>query len=49
MPDLAVGSIQQSLLSEAQFQAVMGSTNWVLANGQGVSGSQYNTISYFKI
>ena len=47
MPDLAVGSIQQSLLSEAQFQAVMGSTNWVLANGQGVSGSQYNAITGF--
>ena len=45
MPDLAVGSIQQSLLSEAQFQAVMGTTNWVLANGQGVSGSQYNNIT----
>lgn len=47
MPDLAVGSIQQSLLSEAQFQAVMGSTNWVLANGQGVSGSQYNLVTGF--
>ena len=45
MPDLAVGSIQQSLLTEAQFQAVMGTTNWVLANGQGVSGSQYNNIT----
>ncbi len=45
MSDLAIGSIQQSLLTEAQFQAVMGTTDWVLANGQGVSGSQYNLIT----
>jgi len=45
MSDLAIGSIQQSLLSQAQFQAVMGTTDWVLANGQGVSGSQYNMIT----
>ncbi len=45
MPELAVGSIQQSLLSEAQFQAVMGTTNWVLADGQGVSGSTYQTLT----
>lgn len=45
MPDFAVGSIQQSLLSQAQFQAVMGTTKWVLANGQGASGSQYSIIT----
>lgn len=45
MSDFAVGSIQQSLLSQAQFQAVMGTTNWVIANGQGVSGSQYNLVT----
>jgi len=45
MPDLAVGSLQQSLLSEAQFQAVMGTTDWVLANGQGAVGSTYASIT----
>jgi len=45
MPDLAVGSIQQSVLSESQFQDLMGTTNWVLADGQNVNGSQYASLT----
>jgi hypothetical protein len=39
-----VGMIVQSMLTEAQFQAING-TNWVLAAGQSVTGSQYATIT----
>ncbi|NRA65320.1 MAG: hypothetical protein HRU19_12610 [Pseudobacteriovorax sp.] len=41
----AVGSIQQSLLTEAQFQAAMGSTDWVLMDGRTVTGSAYATLT----
>ena len=40
-----VGTIQQSLLTEPQFQSEMGSTKWVLMNGQSVAGSKYATIT----
>ena len=39
---LAVGSIQQSILTEAQFQAQM-STDWVAMKGQAVAGSKICT------
>lgn len=40
----AIGSIQASLLTEAQFQAQFG-TGWVLARGQSVSGSKYASLT----
>lgn len=40
----AVGTVQMSMLSLVQFQAVMG-TDWVLMNGQNVAGSAYNTLT----
>ncbi|NBO99741.1 MAG: hypothetical protein EBU90_06395 [Proteobacteria bacterium] len=39
----AVGSIQASMLTEAEFQSIFG-TGWVLARGQNVSGSKYASI-----
>lgn len=39
----AVGSIQQSLLTEAQFQTEMG-TEWVLMDGQSIAGSKLASI-----
>lgn len=39
-----VGSVIHSLLTEAQFQATMGS-GWVLADGRNVSGSAYQSIT----
>ncbi len=46
----AVGSIQQSLLTEGQFRTAMGLNSaedrkWVLADGRDVTGSQYHTIT----
>ena len=40
-----IGSVQQSLLSEAQFQEQMG-TGWVLCDGRDVSGSSFQTLGY---
>ncbi|MFZ9260931.1 MAG: phage tail protein, partial [Limnohabitans sp.] len=42
-----VGSIVQSLLSEAQFMAAAGhdAVNWVLADGRSVAGSRYAQIT----
>ncbi|NBO99742.1 MAG: hypothetical protein EBU90_06400 [Proteobacteria bacterium] len=40
----AIGSVQASLLTEVQFQAIFG-TGWVLARGQNVSGSKYASIT----
>ncbi len=39
----AVGSVQQSLLTEVQFQAEMG-TDWVLMDGQTIAGSKLESI-----
>ena len=44
----AVGSVQQSLLGEAQFKAAMGTSaagRWVLADGRNVTGSRYETLT----
>ena len=40
----AVGSVQQSMLTEVQFQTEMGN-QWVLMDGRSVSGSRYETIT----
>ena len=40
----SIGSIQQSLLSEDQFQALMGK-DWVLMDGRDCSGSIYASIT----
>jgi hypothetical protein len=40
----AIGSVQASLLTEAEFQSIFG-TGWVLARGQSVSGSKYASIT----
>jgi len=42
---MPVGSIIHSLLTEAEFQAEIGSTSWVIAQGQNVSGSKYHTLT----
>ena len=39
-----VGMIVQSILTEAQFQALNG-TGWVLMDGRNIAGSQYATIT----
>lgn len=41
-----VGSIQDSVLTEAQFQSETG-TNWILADGRNVAGSRYSTVTGF--
>ena len=44
----AVGSIQQSMLTEAQFNTAMGATaagRWVLADGRSVAGSKYAALT----
>jgi hypothetical protein len=44
----AVGSIQQSLLTEAQFRTAMGpdgAKRWVLADGRSVAGSAYAALT----
>src|ERR1700761_330867 len=43
-----VGSIVDSLLTEAQFQAQLGNPNpatWILADGRNVAGSTYTDIT----
>jgi len=40
----AVGSVQQSMLTEVQFQTEMGD-QWVLMDGRSVVGSRYETIT----
>ena len=39
-----IGAIFPSMLTEAQFQALNG-TDWVLADGRSVAGTQYATIT----
>ena len=44
----SVGSMQQSLLTEAQFAAALPAaqrSKWVLADGRNVAGTQYETIT----
>lgn len=41
-----VGSIIESMLTEAQFHSQLGiSTTWVLADGRNVAGSLYNSVT----
>ena len=40
----AIGEVKQGFISEALFQSQMGS-EWVLADGRDVTGSQYHTIT----
>jgi len=40
----AVGSVQQSMLSEVQFQNELGTT-WVIMDGRNVAGSRYEAIT----
>jgi hypothetical protein len=40
----AVGDVKESMLTESQFQEVMGNT-WVLMDGRDVSGSDYASIT----
>lgn len=45
VPDIGqVGDVVQSMLTEAQFQAIRG-TGWVLMDGRSVAGSQYQAIT----
>lgn len=39
-----VGDVVQSMLTEAQFQAIRG-TDWVLADGRTAAGTEYNSIT----
>jgi hypothetical protein len=39
----AVGSIQQSMLDEADFQTEMGSSDWVMCDGRDITGSKLAT------
>lgn len=39
-----VGSVQESMLTEAQFQAQAGS-GWILSDGRSVTGSLYHTVT----
>jgi len=39
-----VGSITQSMLTEAQYQTIKG-VGWILCDGRNVAGSQYHTIT----
>jgi hypothetical protein len=41
---LPVGSVIHSMLTEAQFQAQIGS-GWVLADGRSATGTVYNTVT----
>lgn len=41
---LPVGSVVESMLSEAQFQTESG-TNWILADGRSVVGSRYEFLT----
>ena len=40
----AVGSVQQTFLSQAEFESIMG-TDWVPADGRDVTGSVYEQIT----
>lgn len=40
-----VGTVIPAMVTEAQFQASIGSTNWILADGRDVTGSQYETLT----
>lgn len=45
---LPVGSIVDTMLTEAQFQAQLGNPNpstWILADGRNVAGSQYSQVT----
>lgn len=42
---LPVGSIVDSMLTEAQFQSELGTTNWVLSDGDSCAGSAYETLT----
>lgn len=42
---LPVGSVIDSMLTEAQFQTAIGSTKWVLSDGRSVTGSEYQLIT----
>ena len=42
---LPIGSTIHSLLTEAQFQSEIGSTGWVLAQGQSIAGSALETLT----
>ena len=42
--DGAVGDVKSSMLTEAQYQTHFGS-EWVLADGRDVTGSDYHTIT----
>jgi hypothetical protein len=44
----AVGAVQQSFLSEAEFQKQMG-RGWVLCDGRTVSGSRWERLGYGSI
>lgn len=39
-----IGDLQASVLNQTQFQSLRG-TNWVLADGRDVTGSQYQTVT----
>lgn len=41
---MSIGSIMQSVMTEAQFQAVVG-TGWKLCDGQSCAGSAYDTLT----
>ena len=43
--EFSVGSIQTSILTEPQFQSQMGSTDWVLMDGRGISGSKLQVVT----
>ena len=40
----SIGSIVQSVMTESQFQGVLG-TGWKLCNGQSCAGTAYNTLT----
>jgi hypothetical protein len=42
---IPVGTIVETMLTEAQFQAEVGNTNWILADGRNVAGSRYTTVT----
>lgn len=42
---LPIGSVLPSMLTEAQFQAELGSTKWVLADGRASTGTDYGTLT----
>lgn len=44
----AIGSVQQSFLTEAEFQKQMGS-NWVLCDGRTVPGSRWEQLGYGSV